>query len=123
MNFGDLPQKTVARMEKTMKPAKEIRFGCRFGGEEIVVIQISAGVEGNVELARELRYVIEKDNMRRAYMNRPKIPYKIATSEKLSEQFPDVADGSFKLEDSKEIEQMVDLGKVFFASKPVFGEE
>lgn len=101
----------------------EIRYGCSFGGKDLVVIQISEDMAGNVKLANELKRVIEKENIRRTHDGQPKIAYKITTSEKLVEQFPDVAAGDFKLIDKGGIAQEVDLGRVFFASCPVAGEE
>lgn len=114
-----LPLVTATRMEKTLEPGKKIHFGCRFGGEELVVIQISEEMAGNEKLAYELQQVLEKDNIRRTYMGKPKVAYKIATSEKLAEQFPDVAAGGFQLTKDQKTVQEVDLGRVYFASQPV----
>ena len=64
----------------------KIRYGCKFGGNELVVIQLSEEMTDNVKLAQELKRVIAKENIRRAYRGQPKIAYKITTSEKLVEQ-------------------------------------
>lgn len=101
----------------------KIRYGCNFGGSELVVIQLSEEMADNVKLARELKQVIEKENIRRAYKGQPKIAYKITTSEKLVEQFPDVAAGDFKLTQENDMDQQLDLGRVFFTSNPVVGKE
>ena len=45
------------------------------------------------------------------------VPYKITTSEKLADQFPDVATGGFKLEDLPDADQQVAIGRYFFASR------
>lgn len=104
--------------------SKEIRYGCRFGGENLVVVQLSRELPGNVRLARRILEALDKENMVRAYHGEPLVPYKIATSEKLADQFPDVAAGGFKLEDLPDVEQQVDIGRYFFASKaPEVGRE
>ena len=37
-----------------MEQAKEIRYGCRFGGDGLVVVQVSRELAGNVRLARRI---------------------------------------------------------------------
>lgn len=101
----------------------KVRYGCSFHSEHLIVIQISEEMAGNEKLARELKTVIEKENIRRSYHGESKIAYKIVTSEKLAEQFPDVAAGEFKLVDDRSAVQSVDLGQIFFASNPVGGED
>ena len=101
----------------------EIRYGCGFASNELVVIQISAEIDGGEKLANELRQVIVKENIRRAYYGKQKIAYRITTSEKLVEQFPDVAAGNFQLVDRSDVAQAVDMGRVFFASRSVAGEK
>ena len=99
-----------------MEQAKEIRYGCRFGGDGLVVVQVSRELAGNVRLARRILEALEKENMVRAYHGDPLVPYKITTSEKLADQFPDVAAGGFKLEDLPDADQQVAIGRYFFAS-------
>ena len=43
-----------------MEQAKEIRYGCRFGGDEMVVVQVSRELAGNVRLARRILEALEK---------------------------------------------------------------
>lgn len=100
-----------------MEQAKEIRYGCRFGGEEMVIVQISRELPGNVRLAKRILEALDKENAVRAYNGEPLIPYKITTSERLADQFPDVAAGGFKLEDLPETDQQVATGRYFFASR------
>ncbi len=100
-----------------MEQAKEIRYGCRFGGEEMVIVQISRELPGNVRLAKRILEALDKENAVRAYNGEPLIPYKITTSERLADQFPDVAAGGFKLEDLPETDQQVAIGRYFFASR------
>lgn len=107
-----------------MEQAKEIRYGCRFGGEEMVIVQISRELPGNVRLAKRILEALDKENAVRAYNGEPLIPYKITTSERLADQFPDVAAGGFKLEDLPETDQQVAIGRYFFASRaPEVGRE
>ena len=101
-----------------MEQAKEIRYGCRFGGDGMVVVQVSRELAGNVRLARRLLEALEKENMARAYHGEPLVPYKITTSEKLADQFPDVAAGEFELEDQPDTDQQVAIGRYFFTSRP-----
>ncbi len=114
--------KLALRLEKCRAPGKEIRFGCAFGGQDLVVIQM-AQTEGNEALARELRTVLEKENIRRAYIGLPLIAYKIETSGSLTDRHPDVAAGGFKLTEEADVVQQVDMGRIFFPSSPVGGEE
>lgn len=100
-----------------MEQAKEIRYGCRFGGEEMAIVQISRELPGNVRLAKRILEALDKENAVRAYNGEPLIPYKITTSERLADQFPDVAAGGFKLEDLPETDQQVAIGRYFFASR------
>ena len=100
-----------------MTQAKEIRYGCRFGGAEMVIVQISRELPGNVRLAKRILEALDKENAVRAYNGEPLIPYKITTSERLADQFPDVAAGGFKLEDLPETDQQVAIGRYFFASR------
>lgn len=100
-----------------MEQAKEIRYGCRFGGDEMVVVQVSRELAGNVRLARRILEALEKENAVRAYHGEPLVPYKITTSEKLADQFPDVAAGGFKLEDLPDADQQVAIGRYLFASR------
>ena len=101
----------------------KIRHGCKFGSEDLVIIRISEEMAGNVKLAEALKQVIAKENVRRVYHGQPKIAYKITTSEKLAEQFPDVAAGDFELVADDKIVQTIDMGRIFFASEPVVGED
>lgn len=110
------------RLEKCREPAKNIRFGCDFGGQDMVVIQMTL-TEGNEALARELRTAVEKENIRRAYIGLPLIAYKIETSGSLTDRHPDVAAGGFKLTEEADVVQQVDMGRIFFPSNPVGGEE
>lgn len=89
----------------------------------MIVIQLSENMTGNVKLAQELKQVIEKENIRRAHKGQPMIPYKITTSAKLAEQFPDVAAGDFKLVEEDDVDQELDTGHILFASSPVIREK
>ena len=107
-----------------MEQAKEIRYGCRFGGDGLVVVQVSRELAGNVRLARRILEALDRENAVRAYNGEPLVPYKITTSEKLADQFPDVAAGDFKLEDLPGVDQQVSIGRYFFASgTPEVGRE
>lgn len=107
-----------------MEQAKEIRYGCRFGGDEMVVVRVSRELAGNVRLARRILEALDRENAVRAYHGEPLVPYKITTSEKLADQFPDVAAGDFKLEDLPGVDQQVSIGRYFFASgTPEVGRE
>ena len=102
---------------------EKVRYGCRFGGEHLVVIEISEELPSAAKLAYELKNVVKAENRRRAYRGESKIAYKIETSEKLAEQFPDVAAGGFRLVEDRNVVQSVDMGQVFFASDSVDGED
>ena len=94
-----------------MEQAKEIRYGCRFGGDGLVVVQVSRELAGNVRLARRILEALDRENAVRAYHGEPLVPYKMA------DQFPDVAAGGFKLEDLSDTDQQVAIGRYFFASR------
>jgi len=101
----------------------KIQFGCTFHGEQIVVVQISEEIDNSLFIANEMKRVLQKENIRRERDGKPKIAYKIATSEKLGEQFPEVAKGGFRLTEDETIIQEADMGMVFFGSNPVLGIE
>lgn len=101
----------------------KIRYGCTFGSDNIVVIQISEEIDNRLLLANALRQVLQKENIRRVQKGEQRIAYKITTSEKLGEQFSEVADGSFRLQAEDEVIQEADMGITFWGSNPVLGVE
>ena len=101
----------------------KVRFGCRFSGKELVVIQISEEIENSGEIANKLKQVLQRENIRRVQNGKEKIAYSITTSEKLGEQFPEVADGSFRLKPEDDAIQEADMGMMFFGSNPIIGVE
>lgn len=73
----------------------EIQFGCSYGSDNIIVIQISEEIESSLYVANLMKQLIQKENVRRLRKGEQKIAYKIITSKNMNEKYCDVASGLF----------------------------